>query len=254
MTQFFEVLAFSLLAGILSISVGIILISKQSLAKKLAVYATPFAAGALLAAVFLDLLPEGIEASGDAEKVLFWTLIGIAFFFMLERFLTWFHHHHSQDEHENKSKASLIVVGNSLHNALDGVAIATAFLISVPVGIVTTIAVILHEVPHGIGDFGLLLSHKFSRKKVLLMNLVIAISIPIAASIAYFLGSNNAIPLGPLLGISAGFLLYISLSDIIPSIHENTPKHKLLDIRPILLIVGVVVVGCIIFLARGLEH
>lgn len=250
MATYFDVIFFSLIGGVFSLIGGVLLLSKKSLANKLAMYATPFAAGALLAAVFFDLLPEGIEASANPQTVLTWTLAGIVIFFFLERFLTWFHHHHEHADAQNQSRKSLIIAGDTIHNALDGIVIATAFLISVPVGIVTTIAVALHEIPQEVGDFGLLLSRGMSRKKVLLANIFSALATTVFAVVTFALGSADKLPIGAMLGISAGFLLYIATSDIIPSIHEHTPKNKLFDIRPILLLVGIVVVGVVIEISK----
>lgn len=233
-----------------------ILLRKESIAHKLAFYATPFAAGALLAAVFLDLLKEGLEAS-SVDTVMVATLIGILLFFFAERFLRWFHHHH---QHENTDPAiPLIVAGDTLHNALDGVAIAAAFLVSIPTGIVTTIAVAAHEIPQEIGDFGLLLKKGMARKKVLLVNLLSALATVAAAVVTYLLGDAEKLPTGFLLGISAGFLLYIALSDIIPLLHEDTDHKKIFDIQSLLLVVGLVVVALSITLAHdfidvGHEH
>lgn len=244
------VILFSLIGGLMSLLGGLLLLRSNKSAKTLAMYATPFAAGALLAAVFLDLLPEGI-AESTAETVFTATLVGLLLFFFFERFLRWFHHHH---EHEgvdaaNESSKSLIILGDTMHNALDGVVIASAFLVSVPVGIVTTIAVAAHEIPQEIGDFGLLLSKGMRRKKVLLANVFSALATTVFAVITYALGSAEALPLGALLGLSAGFLLYIATSDIIPSIHDNVDNKKLFDIRPILLLVGVIVVAAFIQIA-----
>lgn len=246
----FLVIVFSLIGGLFSLIGGIWLLRSKKSAKTLAKYATPFAAGALLAAVFLDLLPEGI-AQSTSTTVLTAALIGLLLFFYFERFLRWFHHHH---EHEgvdaaNESSKSLIILGDTLHNALDGVVIASAFLVSVPVGIVTTIAVAAHEIPQEIGDFGLLLSKGMSRRNVLLANIASALATTVFAIITYALGSADKLPVGALLGLSAGFLLYIAASDIIPSIHEEVKNDKIFDIRPILLLVGVIVVGVFIQIA-----
>jgi zinc and cadmium transporter len=248
MATYFDVIFFSLIGGIFSLIGGILLLSRQTFAAKLASYATPFAAGALIAAVFLDLLPEAI-AESDNENVLVWTLLGILLFFFLERFLTWFHHHHEHQEAEKQATKSLIIIGDTIHNALDGVAIAAAFLISVPTGIITTIAIAAHEIPQEIGDFGLLLSKGMKRKSVLIVNILSALATVIFAVITFALGSADKLPVGALLGISAGFLLYIAMSDVIPTIHENAHKNKLLDIRPLLLLLGVVTVFIAISIA-----
>lgn len=250
MASYWHIIVFSLLGGVMSLGIAILLLSKKSWANKMASYGTPFAAGALLAAVFLDLLKEGVSES-SVDSLMLSTLAGIVIFFFAERFLHWFHHHHDDEKNQADANTNLIIVGDILHNALDGVAIAASFLISVPTGIITTIAVAVHEIPQEIGDFGLLLKKGLSRRKVLLVNVFSALATVAFALITFSLGSANQLPLGLLLGISAGFLLYIAMSDIIPTIHEEVPKGKLFDIRPILLVVGAVVVGVVINLAHN---
>jgi len=254
-----HILVFSLIGGVISLIGGALLISKKSTADKLARYATPFAGGALLAAVFLDLIKEGIEF-GEASTVLYAALFGILFFFLLEGVFHGFHHHHEHPQQNNRSRnAWLIVIGDTLHNALDGAAIAASFLVSVPTGIVTTIAVAAHEIPQEIGDFGLLLSKGMSRKKVLIVNIVSALSTVVMALITFSLGSDERLPIGVLLGLSAGFLLYIAMSDVIPAIHEQYTNKKQFRIQAALLIIGAVAVGLIIqithtYIDAGHEH
>ena len=246
------VILFSLLGGVVSLIGGALLISSQKTAERLAYYATPFAGGALLVAVFLDLLKEGIELS-ETQTVLMATVAGILLFFIAEGFLHWFHHHHEHEMTKGRKdpKVSLIVVGDTLHNALDGVAIAASFLISVPTGIVTTIAVAAHEIPQEIGDFGLLLSKGMSRRNVLLVNFFSALATVLFAVVTFALGSQDALPLGLLLGLSAGFLLYIALSDIIPTIHNNRERNKRFSVQALLLLLGAVFVGVTIQIAHN---
>lgn len=241
MATYLEVFIFSLIGGVFSLIGGIFLLSSENMARKLAVYGTPFAAGALLAAVFLDLFVEGAEVA--AMDVLFTSaLFGILFFFFAEYFLRWFHHHHEHDGSDNLKPASLIVLGDTIHNALDGVAIASAFLISVPTGIVTTIAVAAHEIPQEIGDMGLLISRGLSRLKVIFISILSALATTVLAILTFALGSANKLPLGVLFGLTAGFLLYIAMSDVIPNIHEQATKKRL-NWQPILLLLGVAVVA-----------
>lgn len=244
-----HIVFFSLVGGVFSLLGGILLLSKKSYTNKLSLYATPFAAGALLAAVFLDLLPEGVnESSGNSVFIA--ALVGLVGFFIIERTTDWFHHHHD-DADQKRKNIGLIVLGDTLHNALDGIAIASAFLISVPTGIVTTIAVAAHEIPQEIGDFGLLLARGMHRKHVLLVNLGSAVATLVTALITFSVGSSSKLPVGVLLGLSAGFLLYIAASDLIPSIHTHTkPKHAV-DPSIILLILGILVVGASIKIAES---
>lgn len=236
------VVIFSAIGGLFSLIGGILLLRSKRSASTLVRYATPFAGGALLAAVFLDLLHEGIEQSGT-DTVLLAALSGMILFFLAEGFLHWFHHHHHHDDNSRDPSAVLVIIGDTLHNALDGVAIAASFLISVPTGIVTTVAVAAHEIPQEIGDFGLLLSKGLSRKSVLLVNVMSALATVVFAVVTYLLGSNDRLPVGVLLGLSAGFLLYIAASDIIPAIHENRTNKRIFDIQAILLLAGVVTVA-----------
>jgi len=248
MATYSQVIFFSLVGGLFSLIGGIAMLSNKKFAGVLATYGLPFAAGALLAAVFLDLLVDGLEES-SASIVMTSALVGIFLFFFAERFLRWFHHHHS---HEKKDPSiSLIIVGDTMHNALDGVAIAAAFLISVPTGIVTTLAVAAHEIPQEIGDFGLLLSKGMRKRNVLFVNIFSAFATTVAAVVTFALGSNSNLPIGVLLGLSAGFLLYIALSDIIPTIHEKTSNKKLLELQPFLMILGAILVAVTIQLAHN---
>jgi len=250
-TSLLQIIIFSFAGGVLSLIGGVVLLAGPK--KHLQTFtklAVPFAAGALLGAVFLDLLVDGVETA-NPETVFVSALIGVVLFFLLERVTHWFHHHHEEDNKKAKSKSVvLIILADTLHNALDGVAIASAFLISVPTGIVTTFAVAAHEIPQEIGDFGLLLAKGMSRGRVLLVNVLSALSTVLFATITYLLGGEDKLPLGALLGLSAGFLLYIAMSDIIPTLHESKAKKGRLDTNAILLILGVLTVGIAVKLAH----
>lgn len=237
------IVLFSAIGGIFSLIGGLALLRNPRSARALAKYATPFAGGALLAAVFLDLLPEGIEV-GETDEVMLAALAGIVIFFLAEGFLHWFHHHHEHGDTSDPKKW-LIIFGDTVHNALDGVAIAASFLISIPTGIVTTIAVAAHEIPQEIGDFGLLLSKGMRRRNVLLVNLASALTTVLFAVLTYWVGSEEALPLGVLLGLSAGFLLYIATSDVIPTIHEKNTKKGSFAQQALLLLAGVLLVGLV---------
>ncbi len=237
------VIIFSLIGGLFSLLGGLLILQNKSIAERLARYAAPFAAGAMLSAVFLDLLKEGI-AEASADQVLFFALAGVILFFFAERYIRWFHHHHHH-EGETDPAVPLIIIGDTLHNAIDGVVIAAAFLVDVQVGIVTTLAVAAHEIPQEVGDFGLLLSKGLSRKRVLLVNVFSALATTVMAVLTFAVGSQEQLPVGALLGLSAGFLLYIATSDIIPDIHANAQHKKLFDVQPILLLLGAVTVGVV---------
>jgi len=252
----FLLIVFSLLGDAVALSAGTLLVLKKSGAEKLALYATPFAAGALLAAAFVDLLPEALEnqSAHGADTALLATLGGILLFFLLERAVHWFHHHsdNNQAREDKTATVPLIIIGNLLHRAIDGVAIAAGFLVSAPAGMIVTAAIIVHEIPHTIGDFGLLLSKKISRKNVLLINIAVALLTTICAAIVYALGNSVALPLDALLGLTAGFFIYIAVSDIIPDIHVRETKH-FVGAQSALLLAGTVVVGVLVAVLHNFE-
>lgn len=239
MANYYHVIFFSLVGGVLSLVGGVILLSRDRSARALAKYATPFAAGALLAAAFFDLLPESMHAI-TPETAARWMLVGIVVFFLLEHFLHWFHHHH--DDEAANSPAPLVIVGDSVHNLLDGIAIGAAFLISVPTGIVTAIAVAAHEIPQEIGDFGLLLKFGYSRRRVLLINLISAVMSTVGAVLIFWIGSSVALPVGVMLALAAGMFVYIAASDLIPIIHAES-KRKIGHLAVVLLLFGLLIVG-----------
>ena len=237
-----DVIIFSLVGGVASLAGGVLLLKFKLKPSVISDYVTPFAAGALLSAAFLDLLKESAE-SNLYEQGLYGALGGILLFFFLERFFSWFHHHHPHKEGVMKDpKINMIIIGDSLHNIIDGLAIGAAFLISPNVGIVSALAVAAHEIPQEIGDFGLLLSKGMERKKVLLFNLVSASLSTFSAVAIFLIGSSITINTAPLLGVVAGMFIYIAASDIIPEIHKSNSK-KIVNLSSMMLIIGVLSVG-----------
>lgn len=206
--------------------------------------ALPFGAGALLAAAFFDLLPEAFEL-GTASALLAWTLVGFLAFFLMERSVPWFHHHH---EHKlgvkNQSQGVMVMIGDLLHNMIDGVAIGAAFLVNPASGFITTLAVSAHEIPKELGTFGILLSRGWKDKKVILANIATAVGTLFAASITFWLGSTMYMPVAELLALTSGFFIYVAASDIIPDIHEQ--PRKIGTVQAVILVAGVLFVGVII--------
>ncbi|MFT4532226.1 MAG: zinc and cadmium transporter [Candidatus Saccharimonadales bacterium] len=249
MSSLIQVIFFSLIGGVFSLIGGFLLLSNKKRARHLAEYATPFAAGALLAAAFVDLLREAAHA-GDIDKALMSALVGILVFFLLERFLRWFHHHHDHEDESHDPTASLIIVGDTLHNFIDGIAIAAGFLVSPSTGIVVTLAVAAHEIPQEIGDFGLLLKKGLSRSKVIWANIISALATTVAAIIFFQLGQSSDIPLDIVLGLVAGFFIYIAVSDIIPSIHASEKKN-IVGWHSALLIIGAILVSVVTISLHG---
>lgn len=240
MNDLLIVVFFSLIGGVFSLLGGFFLLANKQKTQTLVKYVTPFAAGALLTAAFMDVLTEASH-EGNIERALQWTLIGILTFFLLERFLRWFHHHHAHGDETDSATVPLIIVGDTIHNFIDGIAIAAGFLIDVPTGIVTTLAVAAHEIPQEIGDFGLLLSKGVSRANVIKVNILSALATTVAAVGFFQFGREVDMPLDIVLGLVAGFFIYIAVSDIIPTIHKNE-KQMLANAQAAMLIIGVLVV------------
>ncbi len=242
------ILLFTFLGSIFSLIGGIILLYKEKLALKLSHFLAAFAAGTLLGTVFFDLLPEAVRESDNLKdlgievNIFLFTLLGILGFFLLERFIHWFHHHQHNFEHEpSKPTVPLIILGDSVHNFIDGVVIAATFLVSIPLGIVTTLAVAAHEIPQEIGDFGILLHKGMKRKKIILVNILSSAAALLGALISYRIGDSIEASLPILLSITAGFFIYIAASDLIPEIHHENRKGFAV-VETVLLFLGVITV------------
>lgn len=208
--------------------------------------ALPLGAGALLAAAFFDLLPESFE-HGTPRSLLLWTLVGFTVFFLFERLATWFHHHHEHSlGKRNESQNRMVVVGDLLHNMIDGIAIGAAFIANPLTGLITTLAVSAHEIPKELGTFGILLSRGWRDRKVLWANIITAVGTLIVALLTYYIGQTTTLPLGPLLALTAGMFIYVAASDIIPDIHEQS--RKVGTWQAAVLVVSMAVMGLIITL------
>lgn len=210
-----------LIGSVISLTGGAtIFLSKKHRVRAITL-ALPFGAGALLAAAFFDLLPESFELA-EPRSLLLWALAGFLVFFVLERTASWFHHHH---DHllgtKNESQNTMVMIGDLLHNTIDGIAVGAAFLANPTTGVITVLAVSAHEIPKELGTFGILLSRGWKDKKVLLANMLTAIGTLAAASLTYLLGTDSGLPIAQLLAITSGMFIYIAASDIIPDIHEQ---------------------------------
>ena len=245
MTVLLMVLA-TLAGSVISLIGGILLLRAKKRRETAILLTLPYGAGALLAAAFFDLLPEAFE-KGEPQTLLLWTLFGFTLFFVLERTASWFHHHHEHDKgHQNAQQRSLIIIGDIMHNAIDGLAIAAAFLVSIPTGIITALAVSAHEIPKELGTFALLLSRGWKGRKVIIANLATALATLVTALLVYYLGTDAHLPVGPLLALTAGFFIYVAASDIIPEIHEQPRRTG--TIQAAMLVGGIVVVGTVVTL------
>lgn len=248
------ILFFTALGSIGALVGGLVLLSKKELALRASHFLAAFAAGTLLGSAFFDLLPEAAHGGEELGTDIFlWTLMGIVLFFSVERFIHWFHHHEGHHEHEKETQSTLplIIIGDTIHNFVDGVVIAATFLVDIPLGMITTLAVASHEIPQEIGDFGLMLHKGMSRMKIIGVNILSASVALLGALITFIFGNvlTGYIPI--FLALTAGFFIYIATSDIIPEIHYEKNRKSAL-IKSILLILGVFVIWISVsFLEHG---
>lgn len=259
MSTFVQILLFTFIGSIAALIGGVLLLSREKLAHKISHVLASFAAGALLGAAFFDLLPEAAEAieesGGDHMTVFVWVVIGIVSFYLLERTIHWFHHHsfehdsNKNHDHHKKPIIPLIMLGDSMHNFVDGVAIAVTFMVNPAVGITTALAVAAHEIPQEIGDFGVMLHEGLSRKKILLFNVASAAFSFAGALLAYFIGAQIQGILPIALSLTAGFFIYIALSDLLPEIHHEEKKGYAI-VETVFLLLGIIVV----YLSVSLLH
>ncbi len=214
------------LVSIVSI-VGILLLSlKENLLNKILLYLVSFSAGALLGDAFIHLLPHTVEHMGFGLEVSLLVLSGIVLFFFIEKVIKWHHCHGIPGGKCEHTFTYMNLIGDAVHNFIDGMIVAGSYMVSVPLGIATTLAVLFHEIPQEIGDFGVLIHGGFSKKKAIVLNFVVALTA--------FLGGVVAIVASGIIGgfemyllpFTAGGFIYIAASDLIPELHKDTSLKK----------------------------
>lgn len=246
-----QLIFYSLIGGVFSLLGGLILLAKVEWAKKIIISLLAFAAGAFLAAAFLDILPEALEMGVEPHNVMIAVLSGFLIFFLLERLLMIAHKKnegHVHSEH-TESLPFLIVLGDAVHNFLDGIVIAIAYVANPVLGFTTALGVAAHEIPQEIGDFSVLLDQGWSKKKIIIVNILQSLLTIPGVLIGYYLGFGLEEYLPYLLGGAAGIFLYIAASDLIPEIHHRTGhKHFYKVVIP--LICSILLIGYLIYLTH----
>ncbi len=238
-------LLYGLIASLLSLAGGFIVLFRAKTALKFITWLITFAAGAFLAVAFLDLLPEAVEMAEEPHYVFIASLAGFFLFFTLERLIMrYFPKHKEGETHDDHTESlpPLLVLGDTLHNFLDGIAIAIAFAVEPPLGLATALAVAAHEIPQEIGDFAILLDQGWSKMKIAVVNIASSLATLAGVAIGYFAVQFFEGWLPYLLGGTAGIFIYIASSDLIPEIHHraghNHAYRVLLTFLASLLIVG----------------
>jgi len=217
------ILVSTFLVTLLSL-IGIFTLSlKQNFLEKILFCLIGFSAGALIGSAFLHILPEVLEKT-KSEFTFYWLILGIVLFFSMERYFYWRHCHEGVcDVH---AFTYLNLIGDGLHNFVDGMVIAASFMVSIKLGVVTTLAVIFHEIPQELGDFGVLIYGGFSKQKALFYNFISALTAMVGAIVGYF-ASNIASGFSNfILPLTAGGFIYIASSDLIPQIHKESNLRR----------------------------
>jgi len=211
---------------------------KKERVKKISIFLVSFAAGALFVDAFFHLLPEAFTELGLGLTTSLYIILGILFFFILEKFLHWRHCHLLPSREHVHPLATMNLVGDAFHNFIDGLLIGATYMVSIPLGISTTLAIILHEIPQEIGDFGVLIHAGFPISRALLFNLFSAISAVLGAIISLYIGPHVEGYAIFFLPITAGGFIYIAGSDLIPELkHEYGAISSFLQF--ILIILGI---------------
>lgn len=215
------ILCFSLLGSVLSVvCAALFLVFPTRIRQRFLPGLVSYAAGTLLGAAFLGMIPHAMESVRDPIHISFAILSGIVVFFVLEKLVIWRHCHKMGCEVHNAS-GPLVIFGDALHNLVDGVVIAGGFLTSFEAGIAVSIAVIAHEIPQEVGDFAILIEYGYSRLKALLFNFLSSASTIVGAVVSYFALSSMHAILPYVLAVSAASFIYISLADILPGLQKR---------------------------------
>jgi zinc and cadmium transporter len=263
------IIVFTVLGGVLSIfAAAAFLLLPERLRARLLSPMVSFAIGALLGAAFLAILPHAFESPGiDPHTITLTVLCGILVFFLLEKMVIWRHCHiddcdvhgsvavpgaggtesrglpvPDMEEVRRKATGNLILIGDGIHNMVDGVLIAAAFLTDIHLGIVTSMAVIAHEIPQELGDFAILLHSGYSRSRALMYNVLTSLTTVIGGVMAYFSLSlaNQLVPY--VLAIAASSFIYISVADLIPGLHKR-PEFSATVQQIVLIASGIAVIS-----------
>lgn len=222
---------------------------KEDVLKKFLTYMVSFSTGALFADAFIHLLPETVKESGSFT--LFGSasvLLGILFSFVVEKGIHWRHCHHPEHiNHTVHPFALMNLFGDSIHNFIDGLIIGASYLVSIPVGIATTLAVIFHEIPQEIGDFGVLLHGGFTKTRALFYNFLTALTAVVGGIIALIIGTRTEHLTSFLIPFAAGSFIYIAGSDLIPELHKEVSLKKSIA-QFVVMLCGVLIIASLLLL------
>ncbi|MFH1456109.1 MAG: ZIP family metal transporter [archaeon] len=238
MNVWFATLLSVIIVSILSLIGVLALAFKEKFLKKILLYLVSFAAGALFGDAFIHLIPEAVEEIGLGLMFSLSILAGILVFFILEKFIHWRHCHVPTSKNHPHPLGYMNLIGDGFHNFIDGMVIAASYVISLPLGIATTLAVILHEIPQEMGDFGILIYAGFTKTKALFFNFLSALFAVLGAVVVLILGAKFQNLSLFLLPFTAGGFIYIAGTDLIPELKKDCKPVENLGIF-VALILGI---------------
>ena len=224
MTNFILAITASLIVSLISL-IGIFSLTiKENILHKILFGLIGFSAGALIGSAFLHILPEVLKESENTAAVFYFVIAGIVLFFLMERYFYWRHCHEGAcDVH---AFTYLNLIGDGLHNFIDGMVIAASFIVSVRLGVITTLAVVLHEIPQELGDFGVLIYGGFTKKKALFYNYVSAFMAVVGTILGFVFSDVSRGFSNFILPLTAGGFIYVASSDLIPEIHKESDRRR----------------------------
>lgn len=245
-------ITFYTLASVLSISAisfvgALTLVLKREFLTKSIFILVSVAVGALLGDVFIHVIPETYEELANPTLVSFLVIGGILIFFILEKVLHWHHHTPEHAEQHRHPIGPMVLISDGVHNFIDGLMVAASYMVSPEVGVATTIAVILHEIPQEIGNFGVLIHAGYSTAKALWFNFLSALSAVAGAVVVLLLGGVTGQFALWLLPLTAGGFIYVALSDLIPELHKDSRIDRGI-IQVIAIVVGVLSMAALLVL------
>lgn len=232
MNELLNLLLLSILGSLIAILGGVVFLYSKNLAKFMQKYSVPFAAGVLVTVSLLGLIPEAEHEIGESAYLT--VLISFIGVYLFEHIFFGIHHHDDEGHVDIKqSSVGLVIIGDTIHNFIDGVAIAVSYFVAPGLGLITALSTFLHEIPHEIGDFGILLKAGWKRKRIIVVNIISAL-MTVVGAFSVYLFDDNKILTGNLMAVSAGIFLYLGASDFLPRIEkENGNKFK--NLLPLIL-------------------
>ena len=229
---FASVLTISLvsLTGVFALSL------KEDFLRKYLFMFISLAVGALLGDSFIHIIPEALENFPNTNQAGLLIIAGLIIFFILEKFFHWHHHGEDREKTHINSMGKLVLFSDGIHNFIDGMIIGTSFILSVPVGIATTIAVVLHEIPQEVGDFAVLLHSGYSKTRALWLNFLSALSSVLGLTLILLLNQVEQTITLYFLPIAAGGFIYIAVADLIPELQKTKEvKYSILQLLAVIL-------------------